>query len=78
MLLCLYQRRGGFFVFMATYIPSIVVLSQPAQRRIALIAAERSYTRCKYHHTELQLKSLNEPLHLYQNLHYIFRDLFFM
>ena len=51
MLLCLYQRREGFFVFMATYIPSIVVLSQPAQRRIVLIAAERSYTRYKYHHT---------------------------
>ena len=44
MLLCLYQLRGGFFVFMATHIPSIVVLAQPAQRRIALIAAERSYS----------------------------------
>ena len=51
MSLCLYQSKGGFFIFMATYIPSIVVLSQPAQRRTALIAAERSYTRRKYHHT---------------------------
>ena len=51
MSLCLYQSKGGFFIFLATYIPSIVVLSQPAQRRTALIAAERSYTRRKYHHT---------------------------
>ena len=51
MLLCLHQSIGGFFVFMATYIPSIVVSSQPAQRRIALIVAERSYTCCKYYYT---------------------------
>ena len=49
--LTLYQSRGGFSIFMATYIPTIVDLSQPAKRRTALIAAERSYTRRKYHHT---------------------------
>ena len=27
MSLCLYQSKGGFFIFMATYIPTIVVLS---------------------------------------------------
>ena len=41
--------KGNFLCFMATYIPSIVVFTQLTQRQTALVAAERSYARCKYH-----------------------------